>query len=65
MVNEMTSGEEQVVEFVPLLEILNEFPFTIRKKSNKRMLNELLMNGYIQANLNRKPYMKHRLIYDT
>ena len=66
----MSSSEEgQVVEFVPLLnfeedyEILNDFPFTIRKKSNKRVLSESLTNyGYVQVNLNKRPYLKHRLI---
>ena len=65
----MSSSEEgQVVEFVPLLnfeedyEILNDYPFTIRKKSNKRVLRESLSNGYLQVDLNRKSYKKHRLI---
>ena len=65
----MSSSEEgQAVEFVPLLnfeddyEILNDYPFTIRKKSNKRVLKESLSNGYLQVDLNRKSYRKHRLI---
>ena len=64
----MTSEEGQAVEFVPLngfdsYEILNDFPFMIRKKANKRVLKESLNNyGYIQVNLNGKPYRKHRLI---
>ena len=64
----MTSEEGQAVEFVPLngfdgYEILNNFPFMIRKKANKRVLKESLNNyGYIQVNLNGKPYRKHRLI---
>ena len=64
-----TVNEEPVVEFVPLLhfeadyEILNHYPFTIRKKSNHRVLRESDRgNGYIQINLNGKPYYKHRLI---
>ena len=65
----MTSSEEgQAVEFVPLLnfeddyEILNQYPFTIRKKANHRVLKESLSYGYIQVNLNGKTYRKHRLI---
>ena len=64
----MSSSEGQVVDFVPLLnfeneyEILNDYPFIIRKKSNKRVLKESLSNGYVQVALNGKPYRKHRLI---
>ena len=66
----MSSIEEgQAVEFVPLLnfedeyEILNDYPFIIRKKSNKRVLKESLnYYGYLVCALNSKPYLKHRLI---
>ena len=65
----MTSSEEgQAVEFVPLLnfeddyEILNQYPFTIRKKSNHRVLTESLNKGYIRVLLNGKYYRKHRII---
>ena len=65
----MSSSEGQVVDFVPLLnfeddyEILNDYPFTIRKKSNKRVISESLNNyGYIRIHLNCKSYLKHRLI---
>ena len=66
----MTSSEGQVVEFVPLLnfeedyEILNEFPFTIRKKANHRVLSETIRNtdGYLIVSLSGKQYLKHRLI---
>ena len=65
-----TVNDESVVEFVPLLhfeedyEILNQFPFTIRKKSNHRVLRESIQNdtGYVQVHLNQKSYRKHRLI---
>ena len=66
-VNE-TVNDESVVEFVPLLnfeddyEILNQYPFTIRKKSNHRVLRESLSAGYVQIALNRRPFKKHRLI---
>ena len=64
------ANNESVVEFVPLLnfeadyEILNQYPFTIRKKSNKRVLKESVnkLSGYIDVNLNQKIYLKHRLI---
>ena len=65
----MTSSEEaQVVEFVPLLnfenddEILNDYPFTIRKKENHRALKESLRSEYLSVHLNKKTYDKHRLI---
>ena len=58
----------QAIKFVPLLnfeadyEILNQFPFTIRKNSNHYELKESLSYGYIQVSLNQKSYRKHRLI---
>ena len=64
----MSSEEGQVVEFVPLLnfeedyEILNVYPFTLRKKANKRVLSESFRSGYIRVCLNRKSYSLHRLI---
>ena len=62
------ANNEPVVEFVPLLnfednyEILNQYPFTIRKKSNHKVLSESLIDGYMRVCLNRKSYRKHRLI---
>lgn len=65
----MSSEEGQTIEFVPLLifeedyEILNDYPFIIRKKSNKRVLKESLNNyGYLVCALNGRQYKKHRLI---
>ena len=65
----MSSSEEgKIVEFEPLLnfeedyEILNDYPFTIRKKSNHRVLKETLRAGYLSYKLNGKRYSKHRLI---
>ena len=62
-------SEISAVEFVPLLnhddyEILNEYPFTIRKKKDKYELKDTYnnSNGYICITLNRKLYYKHRLI---
>ena len=44
-------------------EIFTEFPYPIRKKSNKKIISEsILNNGYIQCKLNQKKYLKHRLI---
>ena len=61
--------EEQVVEFIPLIgfeddyEILNQCPFTIRKKLNHREVSESINGrGYIQVHLNGKTYLKHKLI---
>ena len=66
----MSSEEGSVVDFIPLkgfendYEILNTYHFTIRKKSNKRVVKETLnnVNGYLRVALNRKLYLKHRLI---
>ena len=64
-----TDDDEPVVEFVPLLnfeddyEILNQYPFTIRKKSNHRVVSEYIeSNGYFRLSLNRNKYLKHVLI---
>ena len=59
---------ENVAEFVDLLnhndyEILNVYPFTIRKKSNHKEIKEYVENtGYIRVSLNNQKYQKHRLI---
>ena len=60
---------EKVVEFVPLLgfendyEILNDYPFTIRRKKDHYEVKEILFNtGYIYVNLHGHPYRKHILI---
>ena len=65
----MSSEEGQTIEFVPLLnfednyEILNQYPFTIRKKSNKRVIKESIDGrGYPRIHLNGKDYRTHRLI---
>ena len=64
----MTSDEGHVIEFVQLngfddYEILNDFPFTIRKKANHKIVHQSLFNnGYLYVNLNCKPYLLHRLI---
>ena len=43
-------------------EIYTEFPYPIRRKSNKRIVKEFLDKKYIRCNLNQKLYLKHRLI---
>ena len=44
-------------------EILNEYPFTIRKKSNKREVRESLTGGgYPRVHLNLIDYSKHRIV---
>ena len=43
-------------------EILNEYPFTIRRKDNHYEVSESLRGGYPRVNLNGKSYNKHRLI---
>ena len=45
-------------------EIFTEFPFQIRRKSNKRIIAESInnTNGYVQCKLNGKQRYKHRII---
>ena len=43
-------------------EILNEYPYTIRKKSTGHVVSESLRNGYYRVSLNHKDYNKHRII---
>lgn len=66
-INEPTN--EDTVDFVPLkdfeddYEILNQHPFTIRKKSNNYIIREYLHHsGYIALCLFGKVYYKHVLI---
>ena len=60
---------ESIGQFVDLLnfeddyEILNEYPFTIRRKRDHYEVRENLTgNGYVRVKLNCKDYSKHRLI---
>ena len=62
-------SEEQVAEFVDLLnfeddyEILNVYPFTIRRKRGHYVVKESLFNtGYVRVVLNGKNYLKHVLV---
>ncbi|KAK8875834.1 hypothetical protein M9Y10_006009 [Tritrichomonas musculus] len=43
-------------------EILNEYPFTIRRKRDQYVISEWNTHGYILVSLNGKTYRKHRLI---
>ena len=68
-IDDDVNDEEQTVEFVDLLnhpdyEILNQYPFTIRRKKDHYEVSECIdkTNGYIKVNLNQKRYYKHRLI---
>ena len=64
----MTAQQNEAIDFIPLLdfidyEILNTYPFTIRRKDTHRVVNEVIdSNGYIKVSLNRKQYLLHRLI---
>lgn len=55
-------------QFIPLLdfeddyEILNQYPFTIRRRDNHYVPSEWSRNGYPAVNLNGSKYYKHRLI---
>lgn len=66
---EQAESQSQPVEFVSLLnhtdyEILNVYPYTIRRKDNHYEVSEHVMKstGYPCVSLNSKPYTKHRLI---
>ena len=63
----MTEG--QTIEFVPLIgfedkyEILNQYPFTIRRKDNHHVIKERYdKDGYITLCLNQNNCRKHRII---
>ena len=62
------SYENEESEWIELIqdndyEIMTEEPFSIRKKSTKRVIAESQLNsGYIRCKLNRKDYLKHRII---
>ena len=44
-------------------EILDEYPYTIRRKSNARVVSEsIATGGYIQYSINGKQYRKHCII---
>ena len=65
----MQMTQEQKFEFVPLLnhndyEILNIYPFTIRRKDNHYEVKDSLHKStcYYTNALNGKNYYKHRLI---
>ena len=44
-------------------EIFNEYPYHIRRKSNKRVIKESINgHGYVHVSLNNVQYKKHRII---
>ena len=52
-----------LIDFEDTYEICDEYPYTIRKKSNGFELKESInQRGYYSVSLNRRPYTKHRLI---
>ncbi|KAK8843695.1 hypothetical protein M9Y10_024758 [Tritrichomonas musculus] len=62
-------SQEQAIEFVtieeyPEYEILNQYPFTIRKKDNHYVVKESIdkSNGYVRLHLNGNKIDKHRII---
>ncbi len=58
----------EISEFVTLVnhedyEILTTYPHTIRRRDNHHVCSETLSHyGYIRVTLNRKSYLKHRLV---
>lgn len=67
-ISPLAENEEKAV-YIPIFnhedyEILNYYPFTIRRVSDKYVLSTCLNNrtGYIQVYFNRKNYLKHRII---
>ena len=63
-----TQQQNEAIDFVHLLdfndyEILNVYPFTIRRKDTHRIVKESIKtNGYKQVALNGKHYLLHRII---
>ena len=61
-------SSEKVVEFVPLLdfeddyEILNDYPFTIRRKKDNHIISEWIDSGYVKVSFAGKNHKKHRII---
>ena len=61
--------EEQVIDFVTLneypdYEILNDFPYTIRRKDNHYVVKECInkSDGYVSVNINGNKINKHQII---
>ena len=59
---------QQAIDFIPLLnfqdyEILNQYPYSIRRKQDHYLLKETLgSDGYYVITLNGKQYKKHQII---
>ncbi|KAK8888532.1 hypothetical protein M9Y10_039612 [Tritrichomonas musculus] len=61
--------EQEVIEFVtinehPEYEILNDYPYTIRRKDNHYVVKECInkSNGYVSVNINGNKINKHQII---
>ena len=53
--------EEVILD--PDYEIFTSYPYPIRRKSNKKVISEWLLNtGYLACAMNSKTYLKHRII---
>ena len=56
----------QTLEHDNEYEIFTEFPYTIRRISNKRVVSEFDEgDGYICVNLNKHKLFKHRIVAET
>ena len=68
IVDDDVDDVDDATEFVELLadndyEISTTYPFIIRRKSDGFIPKEILnTTGYVQVNLNKKKYLKHRLV---
>ncbi|KAI5508617.1 HNH endonuclease family [Trichomonas vaginalis G3] len=59
-------GHWQTLEHDNDYEIFSEYPYPIRRISNKRVVSEFDQgNGYICVNLNKHKLMKHRIVAET
>ncbi|KAI5550972.1 HNH endonuclease family [Trichomonas vaginalis G3] len=59
-------GHWQTLEHDNDYEIFSEYPYPIRRISNKRVVSEFDQgDGYICVNLNKHKLMKHRIVAET
>jgi len=57
------AGEWQTCVCDKDYEIYSEYPYQIRRKSNRRIISESIDNGgYVRCCLNRRSYRKHRIV---
>ena len=61
-------NSDNIAKYIPLLnfeddyEILNQYPFTIKRKSDNQIISEYTSKEYIQVCLNNNVYFKHRIM---